>query len=162
MRGRYRMGSAWWCGRFRNYGYRLTAPREAIMDVLSTTSEHLSAEDVYLAVHEVLPNVGLATVYRTLELLVEMGLVFKFDFGDGRARYELSESPKGKRHHHHLICTRCNRIIDYTDFIDDEIEFLSRAEKGLSKKFNFLITNHLIQFYGLCEDCRKATGTRNR
>ena len=84
-----------------------------------------------------------------------MGLVFKFDFGDGRARYELSEGPKGTRHHHHLVCTKCGRVIDYTDFIDDEIELLGRTEKGLSKKFNFKITNHLIQFYGLCDRCKK-------
>ena len=84
-----------------------------------------------------------------------MGLVFKFDFGDGRARYELSEGPKGSRHHHHLVCTDCGRVIDYTDFIDEEVELLSRTEKGLQKKFNFEITNHVIQFYGLCDKCRR-------
>jgi Fur family ferric uptake transcriptional regulator len=148
------MGPPWWSGRFRRCGYRLTVPREAILDVLSSTNKHLSAEDVYLSVHKVYPNIGLTTVYRTLELLVEIGLVFKFDFGDGRARYELAEGPKGTRHHHHLVCTDCGRVIDYTDFIDDELELLSQTEKGLSKKFDFKIMNHLIQFYGLCSDCR--------
>lgn len=148
------MGPPWWHGRFRGCGYRLTVAREAILDVLSKTSKHLSAEDTYLEIHKTYPNIGLATVYRTLELLVQTGLVLKFDFGDGKARYELSESPKGTRHHHHLICTSCNRVIDYTDFIDDEIELLSRTEKGLSQKFNFRITNHLIQFYGLCDKCQ--------
>jgi Fur family ferric uptake transcriptional regulator len=154
-RGRH-MGPLWWHSRFRGHGYRITIPREAILGVLSKTSEHLSAEDIYLAVHKEHPNIGLTTIYRTLELLVHMGLVFKFDFGDGRARYELSEGPKGKRHHHHLVCTSCGRVIDYTDFIDDEIELLSRTERGLSQKFRFKITNHLIQFYGLCEECRKG------
>lgn len=148
------MEPPWWHGRFRGCGYRLTVAREAILDVLSKTSKHLSAEDIYLEIHKTYPNIGLATVYRTLELLVQTGLVLKFDFGDHRARYELSESPKGTRHHHHLICTSCNRVIDYTDFIDDEIELLSRTEKGLSQKFNFRITNHLIQFYGLCDKCQ--------
>jgi len=152
---RHNIGPPWWHGRFRGRGYRITVAREAILDVLNQTEEHLSAEDVYLAVHNDYPNVGLTTVYRTLELLVHMGLVFKFDFGDGRARFELAEGPKGTRHHHHLVCTRCGRVIDYTDFIDDEIELLGRTEKGLSNKFNFKITNHLIQFYGLCNQCRK-------
>jgi Fur family ferric uptake transcriptional regulator len=152
---RHNMGPPWWHGRFRGRGYRITVAREAILDVLSQTEEHLSAEEAYLAVHKVYPNVGLTTVYRTLELLVHMGLVFKFDFGDGRARYELSEGPKGTRHHHHLVCTNCGRVIDYTDFIDDEIELLGRTEKGLSQKFSFKITNHLIQFYGLCDKCQK-------
>lgn len=147
-------GLNWWHGRFRGRGYRITVAREAILDVLSHTEEHLSAEEVYLAVHRIQPNVGLTTVYRTLELLVHIGLVFKFDFGDGRARYELSEGPKGARHHHHLVCTECGRVIDYTDFIDDEVELLGRTERGLSEKFKFKITNHVIQFYGKCDKCR--------
>ena len=147
-------GLNWWHGRFRGRGYRITVAREAILDVLSHTEEHLSAEEVYLAVHRIQPNVGLTTVYRTLELLVHIGLVFKFDFGDGRARYELSEGPKGARHHHHLVCTECGRVIDYTDFIDDEVELLGRTERGLSEKFKFKITNHVIQFYGQCDKCR--------
>ena len=147
-------GPPWWHGRFRGCGYRMTVPRESIVNVLSKTSKHLSAEDVYMAVHKIHPNIGLTTVYRTLELLVQMGLVFKFDFGDGRARYELSEGPKGERHHHHLVCTSCGRVVDYTDFIDEEVELLNQTEKGLSKKYNFTITNHLIQFYGQCDSCK--------
>lgn len=148
------MGPPWWHGRFRGCGYRFTVPRRAIFEVLSTASKHLSAEDVYLAVHRDFPTVGLTTVYRTLELLVQMGLVCKSDFGDGRARYELAEGPKGVNHHHHLVCTGCGRVVDYTDFIDDEVELLQKTEKGLSKKYNFTITNHLIQFYGLCDRCK--------
>ena len=105
--------------------------------------------------HKVYPAIGLTTIYRTLEILVQMGLVFKFDFGDGRARYELAEGPKVIRHHHHLVCTSCGRVSDYTDFIDEEVELLNQTEKGLSKKFNFKITNHLIQFYGVCNKCNK-------
>ena len=148
-------GPPWWDGRFRGCGYRMTVPRQAILDVLSRTSRHLSAEDIYMTAHKIYPNVGLTTVYRTVELLVQMGLVFKFDFGDGRARYELSEGPKGERHHHHLVCKNCGRVIDYTDFIDEEVELLNQTEKGLSKKYDFDITNHLIQFHGLCSECKK-------
>jgi Fur family ferric uptake transcriptional regulator len=143
----------WWHGKFMGCGYRLTMAREAILDILNRTTEHLSAEDIYFAVHKKYPGIGLTTVYRTLELLVQLGLVFKFDFGDKRARYELAVGPKGTRHHHHLVCTSCGRVIDYTDFIDEEVELLSLTEKGLSKKFEFEISNHLIQFYGTCKDC---------
>jgi len=134
----------------------MTLPREAIMEYLSSASGHPSAEDIYLAVHKAYPNVGLTTVYRTLELLTEMKLVFKFDFGDGRARYELTEGHKKEAgHHHHLVCTGCSRVINYTEFIDEEKELLTRAEKGLSKKYNFKIVSHLIQFYGICDKCAK-------
>lgn len=151
---RFARGPGWWQGKFRRCGYRFTIPRRAILDVLSSTSKHLSAEDIYVAVHNDYPNVGLTTVYRTLELLVQMGVVFKSDFGDGRARYELSEGPKGEDHHHHLVCNGCGRAIDYTDFIDEEVELLKKTEKALSKKYNFEITDHLIQFYGVCDKCK--------
>ncbi|MFC1667711.1 Fur family transcriptional regulator [Candidatus Omnitrophota bacterium] len=149
-----RTGPPWWSGRFRGCGHRITAPRQAILDVLGKTNEHLSAEDIYIKVHKIYPGIGLTTVYRTVELLVDMGLLFKFDFGDKRARYELVEGPKGERHHHHLVCTSCNRVIDYTDFIDEEKELLHRTEKGLSKKHNFKIKGHSIQFFGLCDHCK--------
>jgi len=148
------MGSPWWNGRFKGCGYRITVPRQAILDVLSKTDEHLSAEDIYINVRNIYSNIGLTTVYRTLDILAEIGLVFKFDFGDKKARYELAEGPKGERHHHHLVCTNCNRVIDYTDFIDEEKDLLDKTEKGLSKKYNFRINGHSIQFYGLCDRCR--------
>jgi Fur family ferric uptake transcriptional regulator len=148
-------GPNWWHRKFRGCGYRLTVPRDVILSVLSKTTDHLSAEEIYMTVHKTYPAIGLTTIYRTLELLVQMGFVLKFDFGDNRARYELAEGIQGKKHHHHLLCTDCGKIIDYTDFIEEEKEMLSQTEKGLSKKFNFKITNHLIQFYGLCEKCQK-------
>lgn len=148
-------GQGWWYGKFKDCGYRLTLGREVILDVLCKTQGHLSAEDIYMKVHPKYPNVGLTTIYRTLDVLSNLGMVYKLDFGDGRARYECAEGPKGVHHHHHLICTHCNRVIDYTDFIDEEVELLNQTERGLSKKYDFKITNHLIQFYGLCEKCSK-------
>ena len=153
--GGFGAGPPWWHGRFRGHGCRITVPRQEILRVLSQTDEHLSAEDVYLRAHERYPSVGLTTIYRTLELLVRMGIVSKFDFGDGKARYELAEGPKGARHHHHLVCTNCGRAIDYTDFVNEEKELLDETEKALAKKYNFKISGHQIRFYGLCATCRK-------
>jgi Fur family transcriptional regulator, ferric uptake regulator len=148
-------GPLWLHGKFKGCGYRMTMPRQIILDVLSETADHLSAEDIYHKVHAAYPSIGLTTVYRTLELLVHAGLIYKFDFGDGRARYELAEGSKKAGHHHHLVCTGCGRIIDYADFVNEELELLKKTEKGLSQKYNFKITNHLIQFYGLCDICKK-------
>ncbi|KUK99366.1 MAG: Ferric-uptake regulator [Parcubacteria bacterium 32_520] len=154
MPGRWDRGPAkWWHGKFRGCGYRITIPRQIILEVLDESKGHLSAEDIYLKVYKIYPAIGLTTVYRTLELLFNMGLVFKFDFGDGRARYELTRGAKEPSHHHHLICTNCGRIIDYTDFIDEEIELIKKIEKELSQKYNFAIKNYTIQFYGLCDRC---------
>lgn len=144
----------WWQGRFRGCGYRLTVGREAILDVLSSSEGHLSAEDIYTKINPKYPNVGLTTVYRTLDVLSHIGMISKLDIGDKRARYELAEGPKGPHHHHHLVCTNCNKVIDYTDFIKEEVELLRETEKALSEKYNFKITNHIIQFYGLCDECK--------
>ncbi|MBN1522546.1 MAG: transcriptional repressor [Candidatus Aureabacteria bacterium] len=148
-------GGPGWEGHFRGCGYRWTVSREVIIEVLSSTRHHMSAEDIYHAVHKDYPAIGLTTVYRTLDLLVDMGLVLKFDFGDKRARYELAEEFSTKEHHHHLVCNRCGRVIDYTEFIDDEVELFKKTEKGLSKKYGFQIKSRMIQFSGLCGNCNR-------
>lgn len=146
-------GKGWWQGRFRGCGYRFTVPRQVILDVLDRTSKHLSAEDIYLAVHRAYPNVGLTTVYRTLELLVQMGLVFKFDFGDGRARYELSRGVHPQQHYH-LICISCRRIINADELGEKETKKIKQMEETIAKRYNFKIKNQITQFYGLCERCK--------
>ncbi len=146
-----------WHGRFRQRGLRFTEPRKMILDVLSGTNEHLSAEDIYMRVHKVYPNVGLTTVYRTLELLEQMAIISRFQFGDGRSRYELIQNSQKPGHHHHLVCTNCKRIIDYDDFVHEEIELLKKVEQTLSEKHDFQINGHVIQFYGTCGNCRSVT-----
>lgn len=146
-------GPPWFSGQLRGSGRRLTAAREFILDVVSRKGGHLSAEDVFEAVRKQYPRVGLVTVYRTLDLLVEMGLLSRHEFGDGCARYERIKGSEKDDHHHHLVCSVCHRVIDYRDFIDDEIRLLKKTEAGLSKKFKFLITGHVIEFHGLCNKC---------
>lgn len=138
---------------FRNQGFRVTFPRQIILDTLYKTKSHLSAEDIYLKVHPVYPQIGLTTVYRTLDLLNRMGLITKFDFGDGKARYEFIKDGE-QSHHHHLVCRRCNRVIDYTDFVKEETSFIKKMEKELSKKYDFEIDSHQIHFQGLCNKCK--------
>ena len=149
-------GPPWAQGRLRNQGFRVTLPRQVILDTLFKAKGHLSAEDIYFRIHPLYQGIGLTTVYRTLELLTQMGLISRFDFGDRRARYEFIKTGRESNHHHHLVCTNCGRVIDYTDFIDEEVELLNQTEKELSKKYHFEITNHLIQFYGLCDRCKKG------
>lgn len=146
-------GPPWSHGRFREAGFRLTLPRQAILNTLTQNPKHLSAEEIFLLVHKSYPGIGLATVYRTLDLLNQMRLVFKFDFGDGKSRYELADETI-KTHHHHLICTQCGRIIDYSDLAEKEGKFIKELETELSKKYKFKINSHQLHFYGLCEKCQ--------
>ena len=142
--------------RFKNSEYRLTKPRKIILDILEKNRGHLSAEDIYREAYRIYPAIGLTTVYRTLEILEKMRLVLKFDFGDGRARYELRDiEGLEEEHHHHLICRGCHKVIDYNDFLDEEIELVKKAISALEKKYNFHITDHIIEFYGYCNECYK-------
>ncbi len=139
---------------FKKRGLRLTVPRKVILEMLSKTEEHPSAEEIYFSVHKNHPNIGLTTVYRTLELLMSWGVVHKFDFGEGKSRYELIDHSKVSNHHHHLICSNCKKIVNYTDFVEEELNLVAKLEKRLSKKYNFNINNHVIEFYGYCNDCK--------
>lgn len=143
-----------WHHRFRRRGLRITEPRQVILELLNNTSDHLSAEDIYMAVHGDYPGIGLTTIYRTLDLLEQMGIIYRFHFGDGRSRYELIQNTQKPGHHHHLVCLNCKKIIDYDDFVDEEMKLLKKVEKSLSQKYNVEITHHVIQFYGICKDCQ--------
>ena len=146
-----------YCGRWeyklRNHGYKCTATREIVLEILHSTNDHLSPEDIYLKAHENYPNIGLTTVYRTLDMLSKLGMVQKFDFGDGRSRYELSEDLGHKKHHHHLICIKCGRILDYSEFIEEELLLLKKIEKKVGIKYKFKINDHILQFNGICNLC---------
>ena len=131
--------------------FKLTARRELTLKVLlQNEGEHLSAEEVYNLVKREEPDVGLATVYRALELFQEVGIIHAIDFGDGRKRYEFGmEEGKDQHHHHHLICTKCGSIIEFKEDLLDEIE------SQVSKKHNFTITDHQLKIFGVCSRCRE-------
>lgn len=128
--------------------YKLTPQREATVQVLLENEEdHLSAEDVYLLVKDKAPEIGLATVYRTLELLSELKVVDKINFGDGVSRYDLRK--EGADHfHHHLVCIECGSV----DEIQEDL--LGDVEKVVERDFNFKIKDHRLTFHGICHRCQ--------
>ncbi|RWR15031.1 ferric iron uptake transcriptional regulator [Siminovitchia fortis] len=135
--------------------YKLTPQREATVRVLlENEDDHLSAEDVYLLVKDKSPDIGLATVYRTLELLTELKVVDKINFGDGVSRYDLRQ--EGADHfHHHLICIECGTV----DEIQEDL--LGDVEKIVEHDFNFKIKDHRLTFHGICWRCQdKAENER--
>jgi len=139
--------------RFEGHASRLTAPRQAILEFLSKSSKHQSAKEIYASLHRAYPDLGLSTVYRTLNLLARMGIVAKLSLGDGQSRYEF-KSKKKEEHHHHLICTNCGKIIDYSEFLDEELRLVKKTEESLEKKYNFIIQDHNIEFLGICDKCQ--------
>ena len=149
------MNSPLWNQRLYDFGFRLTNPREIVLNLLRNTDKHLSAEDIYIEAIKANPSIGLTTIYRTLDLFAQIGVVQKIDFGDGRARYELTNNPLKKDHHHHLICMKCKTIHDYTDFVNEELELMKKTEEALSTKYQFKIFYHTIHFYGICNQCQR-------
>ncbi|EMA6341443.1 Fur family transcriptional regulator [Bacillus cytotoxicus] len=129
--------------------YKLTPQREATVRVLLENEEdHLSAEDVYLLVKEKSPEIGLATVYRTLELLSELKVVDKINFGDGVSRYDLRQEG-AQRFHHHLICTKCGAVQEIQE------DLLGEVEKKVERDWNFKVKDHRLTFHGICENCQE-------
>lgn len=128
-------------------GHKMTPQRWAIISIfLMNKGRHLSADDVYGCLKETYPNNGIATVYRTLELLEQIEVLKRLEFGDGRARFELAD--EDAHHHHHLVCTNCGTI---TEFEDDLLDSL---EGAIEKKTGFKIRDHVAKFYGLCAKCQ--------
>ncbi|MCK1998019.1 Fur family transcriptional regulator, ferric uptake regulator [Paenisporosarcina quisquiliarum] len=129
--------------------YKLTPQREATVRVLLENEEdHLSAEDVFLLVREISPDIGLATVYRTLELLNELNVVDKIQFGDGVSRYDLRQ--EGAAHfHHHLVCIECGAVDEIQEDLLEDVEAI------VEKKWNFRIKDHRLTFHGICYRCQE-------
>jgi len=135
--------------RFHDMQYKMTPQREIILRAfIDFQDQHLSAEDIYQIVRKRSPEIGLATVYRTLELLSDLEVLKKLDFGDGRSRYEINET-NSSHHHHHLICLLCGNV---KEFEDDSLETL---ENAIAQKSNFLIVDHQLKIYGYCLACQQ-------
>lgn len=125
--------------------YKLTSQRREIIRIfLDQAGQHPSAEELYSWVRDRDSDVGLATVYRTLSLLVELGVAQAIDFGDGVTRYEITDELD---QHHHLICNECGKVFEVRE------ELLEDLEREISRENEFLITSHSIKFYGLCAEC---------
>ena len=137
--------------RFREY--RLTPQRRLVLEIfMENKDQHLSAEELYQLSRDKGEDIGLATIYRTLELLEELGLLQKMNFGDGRSRYEMVQTDMQSRHHHHhhhLICLDCGRILEV------EEDLLTQLERVVEEQHNFQIINHYLQFFGHCPSCRQ-------
>lgn len=129
-------------------GYKLTPQRRAVLDIIiSNEGKHLTAEELYDLVKIECPEIGLATVYRTVLLLEELGVVCRLDLNDdGCSRYELVHEDENHQHHH-LICTNCGKVIEV------EGDLLGSLEHAIEKKYEFKIKNHSVKFYGLCSEC---------
>ncbi len=129
----------------KDAGLKITVPRIKILQILESSGvRHVSAEDVYKLLLESGAEIGLATVYRVLTQFEEAELVIRHHFEGGHSVFELAPAT----HHDHLVCVKCGRV---EEFRDDGIE---ARQVAIAKKLGFELTDHNLNMYGLCPDCR--------
>ncbi len=125
--------------------YKLTSQRAAVLDIMmDNRGRHLSADEVFFEAKTRLPNIGIATVYRTLEKMASLEILHKTVFDQGKYRYELCD--ENAHHHHHIICLSCNSIIEVQD------DLLNSLEKHLEEQ-GYRIIDHELKLYAYCPDC---------
>jgi Fur family ferric uptake transcriptional regulator len=130
----------------REHNLPVTAQREQVADVIFGSPGHLSADDIERTLRARGANVGKATVYRTLDLLSQSGMVSTRDFGEGFKRYERAP---GRSHHEHLICIRCNRVIEFVN------ERLERMKALIAEEYGFRHHHHRLEIFGTCPECQQ-------
>ena len=135
----------------REKGLKVTSQRLMVLNILSAHGdEHLTVEGIYDLAKEESPEIGLATIYRTVQVLLELHVIEKVTFDDGFARYELNGEETGSGHrHHHAICTQCGKVYSL------ETDLLDTLEKQVFESLGFEVTDHEVKLYGLCSACRR-------
>jgi Fur family ferric uptake transcriptional regulator len=129
----------------RDHRQPITRQRDLVAQVVLLSEDHPSVEGIRKALKARGENVGMATVYRTLDLLVQSGLVRAHDFGEGFRRYEPMPA---QTHHEHLICERCGRVIEFQN------ERLERMLPIMADEHGFQHQRHRVEIYGVCRECR--------
>lgn len=129
----------------KNAKLKFTSQREALLRTMYENSEHFSPEQLCAKLKESFgeDSIGIATVYRTLNLLEEAGMVTSISFGAAGKKYELANKP----HHDHLICKKCGKIIEFSNDLIEKEQIL------IAKRYNFKLDGHIQQLYGRCAAC---------
>ena len=126
-------------------GLKYTPQRTAVLEEIIKNKGHRESEEIYLALKKRGQHVSRATVYRTMDILVNSGFARKMNLGDGSARYE---SKVNSPHHDHLVCMDCGLIVE---FMDQQIEDL---QDKIAIQYNFQLKRHIHQLFGLCKKCQ--------
>ena len=133
----------------REKGLKVTNQRLNVLETMAAhPGEHLTTEEIYDLVRVKEPEIGLATVYRTVQVLFELQVIDKVSFDDGFIRYELRGMDQNSRHqHHHAICNICGKVYSFQD------DLLDTLEQALYDNMGFAVTNHEVKLYGTCKTC---------
>ena len=138
-------------------GHKLTKSRETIIEIMWETSKLYDADSLYLKVKEDNHDIGIATVYRTLELLSRLQIIFKITLGSGKTYYMLTEDYH-KQTSIYMVCDNCKKIITNNKFLYNaiEVKLKDNAEKYILDNCDFKVDKYQVLFTGLCDDCNKS------
>ncbi len=129
--------------------HKMTTQRRTVLNVfVECPGEHLSADDVSKKLIAKDMDIGMATIYRSLELLADLGILNRMEFGDRCKRYEIRTMSPNEHQHHHMICLKCNQVFEFQE------DLLDQLEKDISQKSGFKIVDHQVIFYGYCKGCQ--------
>lgn len=131
----------------RQHGYKLTPQRRVVIGAIAASPDHLTPTDLYQKLHQEHPAIGLTTIYRTLEILAGLELICELHAGGSCRSYTIG----APGHHHHIICSSCGEVVDFSGYD------LSSLQERLSRETGFEIEGHLLEFIGRCQDCRQNT-----
>lgn len=139
----------------RKNGLRVTKQRILVLEALAKCEDkHLTAEEIYEIVKCGFPEIGLATVYRTIQLLLSLDLIESIRLEDGYVRYEIGKfGEEDAHHHHHLICLKCGHVVSFRDDLLDELE------DRIMESASFQVVNHEVKLFGYCMDCNVSKKT---
>jgi Fur family ferric uptake transcriptional regulator len=128
-------------------GLKFTTQREVILKALYSNNDHFTPDTLYILIKKKYPdlNVGIATIYRTLNMLESADIATSLSFGSQGKKFELGNKP----HHDHMICKKCNEIIEFED------KAIEKRQEQIAKERDFKLTGHLMQLYGICSKCQK-------
>lgn len=142
----------------RGKGLKVTNQRLLVLEIMAGhPGEHLTVEEIYELVKKQYPDIGLATIYRTVQVLIDLHVIDKISFDDGFARYELEDNElDSHHHHHHAICQGCGRVLPFED------DLLDNLEQALYDALGFVVTDHEVKLYGYCRTCAKAQKQNKR
>lgn len=132
-------------GKLRSKDRKVTHARQSILETLREQGRPMTNKEVHQSLRS--QPCDLATVYRVMHVLLDIGLVQKFDFGDGTARYEIVHEDRS-HHHHHLICTECSNVVEIEDCFADALQ------KDVAEKNGFKKVTHKLEFFGVCPNCQ--------
>ncbi|HKJ70074.1 MAG TPA: Fur family transcriptional regulator [bacterium] len=137
----------------RRENLKLTPQREKIFSAIADTNQHWEVDDLMFRFREENDRISRATIYRTLDILVDYGFVRKVDFGEGRSRYEYV---RGKRYHDHMICEECGEVFEFMD------ENLRKHQDRICDIVGFQPSKHVVQIYGLCSKCQQEVALEEK